>query len=242
MDILDHLGLSKTDLPKNINNNYKQLQTLQTITNELQTSLLMGSNEHQEVEEKMTSSPLGKPSQEKEFLDSNSQGGVVESKPAAWRGVKYDLYMRGYLKSGKANLQLNIAPIRSIDGQRIHLKAVLNQIWEKGFMSKGVDDWLTNPHWIKVKQHYKDLTSIYKDVRVSKCIEPNRAGTWDLTVFVFKDHTDQWRVDLVAEGQVYSTYLNGEISELQGKTNVIATKYFGQIKTKIKCAKAEGWL
>jgi len=241
-NILDHLGLNEKNLPKNINNNYKQLPTVTNNHKLLQTSILIGSEEPQEVGSNLTAStPLGKPSREVEPLDSGRQMKVAESKPAAWRGVKYDLYQRGYLKSGKPNLQLNVGIIRSIDGAKMNLKAVLNQDFDRGFMSKGVEDWKTNPHWIKCKQHYKELSMIYDDVRLSKCIEPNRAGTWDLVVFVFQDSSNTWRVDLLRESQIHTVYLTGECSQLQLETNCIATRYFGQSKMKIKNAKKEGW-
>lgn len=240
-DILKHLGLDEKKLPKNINNNYKLLQTNTNITNALQTTILIGSEEPQEVGSNLTTSSLGKPSKEVELLDSSSHMREAESKPGAYRGVKYDLYKRGYLKNGRAKLQLNVGLIRSIDGQRLNLKAVLNQEWSSGFMSKGVNDWQTNPHWIKCKQHYKELTYVYDDVRVSKCIEPNRGGTWDLVVFVFQDSSGTWRVDLLRESQIHTVYLTDKPTEKQTETNVIATRYFGQTKTALKNAAKQGW-
>jgi hypothetical protein len=236
-DILKHLHLIDEEIPKNINNNYKQLQTLQTTTNILQTPILMGSVEPQEDGSNTTELPLGKATPSNDI----GQIQVVENKPAAWRGVKYDLYHRGFLKDGRPNMQLNTAIIRSIDGAKMHLKAVLNQKWSSGFMSKNCDDWKTNPYWIKCRAHYKHVNSLYSDVRVSKCIEPNRAGTWMLTVFVFQVD-GVWRVDMLADSKIYTVHLTGDLTDKQTKTNCIATRYFGQTKTQLKDPKQEGWL
>lgn len=243
IDIISHLGLdSDVKKPANINNTNNTNNTNDT-NNFLTTTTLVWSKDQSKEKENMTSSPLGKASpletssQEKEPLDS-SQKISHKKMPSEWRGVKLDLYNNGINKDGSAKMKLNIGVIKKIDGSQVPLQASLNSSWDDG-VRRSVDknDWNNDPHWIKVKQHRKELEYLY-DIRASKIGLKQKSGGTELVAFVFQDCSKTWCVDIISECQVYSYELTDELSESQiAQGHMIATVYAGLKKQRLLTAK-----
>jgi hypothetical protein len=221
----------------NINNTNNYNNTNNT-NNELTTTTLCNSNDEEVMA--LTPSSLGLKSKEKEFLDSKSKEKVALELPAEWRGVKLDLFCNGTNKDGSASLKLNIGVIRKLDGAQVALQASLNSSWDSG-VRRGVDaqDWSNESHWIKVKQHRKELEYIYKP-RFSKIGLKQKAGGTEMVAFVYKDRKQVWCADIVREGSVYSFELTDQMSAAQSESNLIATAYVGVKKRPLIKAKELG--
>jgi len=244
LNILSHLKLvDDLEKPANINNTNNTNNT----NNKLTTTTLVWSQDQSKEQNNLTSSPLGKPSQEQELLDS-SQEKVVQRMPATpkrmpapWRGVKLDLFNNGINKDGSAMMKLNIGVIKKIDGSQVALQASLNSSWDDS-VRRGVDknDFNTDSHWIKAKQHRKELEYLYS-IRASKIGLKQKGGGTEMVAFVFQDHSDTWCVDILHESQIYSFKLTDPLSENQIKQGkMIATVYDGVKKVKLLTAKELG--
>lgn len=219
--------LQELKKPANINNTNNYNNTNDT-KDELTTTIHCQESNEEEVE--VVAAPsLGRLRLEKESLDSKAKKKVALKLPAEWRGVKLDLYCNGTNKNGTASLRLNLGVIRSLDGEQIPLMALLNSSWDDG-VRRGVDteEWNTHSHWIRAKQHRKELNYIYKDVRISKIGKRAKQGGTKWVAYVYKDHAKTWCVDILREAQIYSFSLTEQMSQAQlEQGNMIATGYFG---------------
>ena len=170
-------------------------------------------------------------SQEKELLDSKSQVKRTRKLPAEWRGVKLDLFINGRNKNTQPQMKLNIGVIRKIDGAQIELQASLNSSFDDS-VRRGVDKtkWNTESHWIRVKQHRKELGYLVDDLRASKIGKKTKGGGTEWVAFVYRaDQT--WCVDILREGQIYHFELTDPLTEKQTQQgNFAATGYFGERK------------
>ncbi len=168
---------------------------------------------------------------ESHLEERKSERGERKNLPPEWRGVKLDLFCNGKNKDGSDQLKLNIGVLRKLDGAQIELQAVLNSAFDDS-VRRGVEktDWNTAAHWIKVKQHRKELSYLIEDLRASKIGKKSKGGGTDWVAFVYlAEHT--WCVDIVRECQIYHFELTGKLSEKQiAQGNTIATGYFGQRK------------
>jgi hypothetical protein len=247
IDILSHLGLSNdVKKPANINNTNNNNNTNDT-NNKLTTTTLVWSQDHSKAESNLTSSPLGKAtpsetaSQSQEPLDSSCQKISHKRMPAAWRGVKLDLFCNGINKDGTANLKLNIGVIRKLDGAQIALQASLNSTWDDS-VRRGVDKtaWNTESHWITAKQHRKELEYVY-NIRTSKIGLKQKGGGTEMVAYVFQDHSQTWCVDILREGEIYNFQLTDTLTESQKRQGkMIATGYTGVRTQRLITAKELG--
>lgn len=206
-------------LPANINNTNNNNNTNNTNDNINNTTLCLESNE---IGNETASLPLGKPIEE----DIVSQKKVVKRLPPAWKGVKCDLYVNGENKDGSPSMKINIGVIRRIDGAQVALQASLNSTWDDG-VRRGVDknDWMNSRHWIRVKQHRKELEYLY-DIRASKIGLKQKSGGTEMVAFVYCIDTT-WYTDIVREGEIYTVKLDNELS-INAHANQIATGYAGE--------------
>lgn len=216
-DILNTLGLKK---PANINNTNNNNNTNDT-NNKLTTTTLIWSKDTGKEEEVVTPSSLGSLREEKDF----SQKKVVKRLPPEWRGVKCDLYCNGYNKDGTLKMKLNIGVIRHIDGAQVALQASLNSSWDDS-VRRGVDKtaWNTDPHWIRAKQHRKELEYIY-DIRASKIGLKQKHGGTEMVAFLYQ-HGPVWHVDILRAGEIYTVPLADPLSA-NAHQNHVATGYAG---------------
>lgn len=212
-EILELLDRNKS---ANINktNNYNNTND----TNDILTTSTFAKSNDEEVMA-LTSSSLGR--------ESLSEEKVVLKLPPEWRGVKFDLFCNGTNKDGSKSLKLNIGVIRSLDGESIPLQASLNSSWDSG-VRRGVDatQWRENSHWIKVRQHRKELEYIYEP-RASKIGKKTKQGGTNWVAFVYKDRKCVWCIDVVREAKVYSFELTDPLTSAQQQKNMIATAYRG---------------
>ena len=241
LDIISHLNLvDDLEKPANINNTNNTNNTNDT-NNKLTTTTLVWSKDQSKEKDKLTSSPLGKPIEEQEPLDSSCQDLGVKKMPGEWRGVKLDLFNNGINKDGSAMMKLNIGVIRKIDGAQVPLQASLNSSWDDS-VRRSVDknDWNNLPHWIRAKQHRKELEYLY-NIRASKIGLKQKSGGTEMVAFVFQDRANIWCVDILREGQIYSFELKDTLSENQiAQGKIIATVYAGTKKTRLITAKELG--
>lgn len=201
----------------NINktNNYNNTNDT---NNKLTTSTFAISNDEEVMA--LTSSSLGR--------ESKPEEEVVLKLPPEWRGVKLDLFRNDTNKDGTDRLKLNIGVIRAVDGEAIPLQASLNSSWDSG-VRRGVEAkaWREDSHWIRVKQHRKELEYMY-DPRASKIGLKQKQGGTEMVAFVYKDRTQVWCVDIVRKGCVYHFALTDPMSEAQIRQgHMIATAYVG---------------
>lgn len=217
-EILDRKKSANINNTNNYNNNNDNNDKITTST------IASGKGE---VDTPVTSSSLGQRSKEKELLDSRAKKKVAVKLPAEWRGVKLDLYNNGNNKDGSPSLKLNISVIRALDGEQVKLQASLNSNWDSG-VRRGIDsqEYATSSHWIRVKQHRKELEYIYEP-RASKIGLKQHQGGTEMVAFVYQDRKGVWCVDIVREGTVYEFELTDPMSQKQSQTNQIATAYRG---------------
>ena len=242
LNILSHLKLvDDLEKPANINNTNNTNNTNDT-NNKLTTTTLVWSKDQSKEKNNLTSSPLGKATpSEKELLDSSRQDLGIKRMPSEWRGVKLDLFNNGINKDGSAMMKLNIGVIRKIDGAQVPLQASLNSSWDDS-VRRSVDknDWNNLPHWIRAKQHRKELEYLYT-IRASKIGLKQKSGGTEMVAFVYQDRADRWCVDILREGQIYSFVLDDKLSENQlAQGKLIATVYAGTKKTRLIAAKELG--
>jgi len=236
-DILHDLGLKK---PANINNTNNTNDTNDT-NDILKTTTLSWSKDQSKVETSLTSSSLELASPREQELSDSSQKISHKKMPGEWRGVKLDLYKNGINKDGSAMMKLNIGVIRKIDGAQVPLQASLNSSWDDG-VRRSVDknDWLNDPHWIRAKQHRKELEYVY-DIRASKIGLKQKSGGTEMVAYVYQDRSSMWCVDILRESQIYSFQLDDPLSDAQiAQGNTIATVYAGTKKTRLITAKELG--
>jgi hypothetical protein len=232
--ILATLGV---EIPANINN----ITNITDITDVLTTSKFADSNPNEQILAplslglaSLSSSPC---SDAMAFVKRSS----IKKLPAAWRGVKLDLFQNGQNKDSTLSLKLNISVLEKNAGKQIQLMAALNSKFDSS-VQRGVepDDWKNNPHWICVRQLRKELTSLYNDVRISKVGLKNKGGGTEMVVFVYKDRTDAWCVDYVREAQVYQFDLIDPLTDAQKASKIIASGFHGNKTRKLITAKELG--
>jgi len=216
-DILIDLGLKK---PANINNTNNNNNTNDT-NNKLTTTTLSWSRDQDKEKMNLTSSSFESLREEK----SVGQKRITEKLPPEWKGIKLDLFCNGYNRDGTPKLKLNCGVIRRLDGTQVPLQASLNSSWDDG-VRRGVDKiaWNTEPHWIRVKQHRKELQYLY-DIRASKIGLKQKSGGTEMVVFVYRVE-DQWCADIIREGQTHHIPLDNPLSP-HAHRNQIATGYAG---------------
>jgi hypothetical protein len=244
-NILSNLGLER---PANINNNtyITYITDNNNITDILTTSMFaVDSNPKQD---QLTSSSLGLASLSASQPSSPCSDAValpkekgIKKLPAAWRGVKFDLFRNGLNKSGTDTLKLNISIIENTNGRCVPLMAALNSDFDSA-VRRGVDAelWSDSAHWRAVRQLRRQLQEIYVDVRASKVSLKNKAGGTEMVVFVYKDRANVWCVDYVREGEIYQFDLTDAVTEAQAEKKIIATGYHGLKKQKLITAKELG--
>lgn len=226
--------------PANINNTNNYNNSNDT-KDKLTTTIHCQESNAEEVES-LASPSLGRLRLEKESLDSKSRKKVAVKLPPEWRGIKLDLYCNGTNKNGTASLRLNLGVIRSLDGDRIPLMAALNSSWDDG-VRRGVDKeaWSSDSHWIRAKQHRKELNYLYDDIRTSKIGKKTKQGGTNWVAYVYADLDTSWCVDILRDAQVYTFKLTDQMSLAQQEQgNMIATGYFG-IKKKALIDPKKEW-
>lgn len=219
--------LQELKKPANINNTNNNNDTNDT-KDELTTTIHCLRSNGKEVEV-MASPSLGRLRLGEESLDSKPKRKVARKLPPEWRGIKLDLYCNGTNKDGSSSLRLNLGIIRSLDGQQIPLMALLNSSWDDG-VRRGVDieQWNTNSHWIRARQHRKELNYIYQDVRTSKIGKRAKQGGTNWVAYVYKNLEDIWCVDILRDAQIYTFDLTDQMSQAQlEQGKMIATGYHG---------------
>lgn len=214
MQELYNLLDSKKSANINKTNNYNNTNDT---NNKLTTSTFAKSNDEEMID--LTSSSLGRTS-------SSEEKGIVKL-PPEWRGVKLDLFNNGSNKDGTASLKLNIGVIRAQDGEQVPLQASLNSNWDSG-VRRGVEatQWRENSHWIRVRQHRKELEYVYTP-RYSKIGLKQKQGGTEMVAFVYQDRKGVWCVDIIRNARVYNFELTGQMSQAQTNNNMIATAYAG---------------
>ena len=220
-------------IPANINNTNNNNDTNDTNNNTNNTTLCQIGNDGGN---KTASISLGKPKEKN--LVSQSRG--VRKLPAEWRGVKLDRFCNGTNKDGSAQLKLNVGVLRLLDGSQVPLQASLNSSFDDA-VRRGVDkvEYNTDSHWIRVKQHHKELKYLIDDVRASKIGKKSKHGGTTWVAFVYCVDTT-WCVDIVREAQIYHFELTKKLSTAQlEQGNMIATGYFGERKQKLIDPKKE---
>lgn len=226
--------MAKTNLlkqiPTNINNNNYYNNNNNTnydnnLTTNNNTKSCWSSNDQNNIDEIETlSPPLGKPKEK----DSVSQSEEIRKLPAAWKVAKWDLFQSGNLKSGFPKLKLKLWFINKRTGKQFTYMSALNTPWDSGRMAYGIakDKWKEDFHWKMVRKHYHTIKNMYDDVRSSKLAEPNKGNPTEVAVFVYQDQ-QEWIVDMLINGEVYYFVLDGELSDGQVNTGIIATKQIG---------------
>jgi len=219
-DILIDLGLKK---PANFNNNNNNNNNNDN-NNKITTNTLGWSRDQDKEKMNLTSSSLESLREEK----SVGQKKVTEKLPPEWKGIKLDLFCNGYNRDGSLKLKMNVSILRRLDGARFELQASLNSSWDDG-VRRGVDKtaWNTESHWIRVKQHRKELQLLY-DIRASKIGKKTKGGGTEWVAFVYQDFDKLWCADIVRESQTLQFKLNTNFSAAQiAQGNMIGTGYFG---------------
>lgn len=240
-NILNDLGVER---PANINN--ITYNTYITDITDLTTSMFAcDSNQNQQ---RLASPPIGLASlsaSQSSSPDSDAVALPKEKKtrklPAAWRGIKLDLFHNGANKDGSMNLKLNVSILEKKTGQQIQLMAALNSKFDSA-VQRGVDpeDWQQMPHWQLIRQLRRELESLYTDVRISKVGLKNKGGGTEMVVFVYQDRAGVWCCDYVREAQVYQFDLTDALTEQQTGKNIIATGFHGARTRRLITAKELG--
>jgi len=210
--------------PANINNTNNTNNTNDT-NNKLTTNTVHLTSDPIELTSNFS---LGRETKKEESLDSSVKRKSHSELPPEWRGIKLDLYCNGSNKDGSMMLKLNVGVIRHLDGEQIPLQASLNSSWDNS-VRRGVDpvEWASDPHWIRAKQHRKELEYRYKDVlRTSKIGKKAKQGGTNWVAYVYQTGVD-WHVDVLRETKLYHFTLGDKMSQKQQNSNMIATGYFG---------------
>lgn len=173
---------------------------------------------------KTSSSPLGE--EIKENIVSQSEG--FRKLPAAWKWAKWDLFQDGFNESGTPSLKMKLTFSNKRTGKQYTYSSALNTPWDQGRMAYGVDKekWKTDYHWAVVKKHYHSIKTVYDDVRSSKLVEPYKGRPTEVAIFVYKDQ-GIWCIDMILNGEIYYFVLDGQTTEAQSNTGVVATIKIG---------------
>lgn len=249
-------NLLKT-FPTNINNtNYYNNNNNNNDTNNLTTNNYYnsrGSLDQHGVKpiELVTSSSLELASpREKELLDSKSKekeillpAADVNKMPDAWKFCKWDIFLNGKTKKGLDDLKLKLLFANKNTGKQHVYVSALNTYWESGRMSYNVnkDEWKTSFHWTMVRKHYHSIKNLYTDIRSSKLTSPNKGSPTPVAVFVYCDQ-GVWVIDMVLDGKVYTFALNGDLTDAQIATNIVATVKIGGTQKKMLTLQEGGFL
>ena len=229
-----------TDAKKsaNINNNNYNNNTNNN-NNKITTSMIASLQEDSNLEEVVTASSLGS-LREEESSSSLVKEKVTRKLPPTWRGIKLDLFRNGLNKDGTEMLKMNVTVIDKLNGSKIQLMAALNSSFDSS-IRRGVEkpNWREESHWIRVRQHYKELKMRFDNIRTSKLGLKNKGRGTEITVFLYVN-AGVWCVDLIREGEVYYLDLTDSVNELQKKGNIIASGYHGSKMQKLLTAKDLG--
>lgn len=196
-------------------------------TNNLTTSIIVPSEESNEVRPK-TKSSSGLASLSASQKPLAPPLGGIGTLPPTWYGVKLDLFCNGVNKHGEDNLKLRLS-ITIEQNQVVQVDAALNS--PSRYIYRGSKQQGDPQHWNCVRTYERQLKADNIPYRASKFALPGKKGSVaDMACFLYKI-SGTWVAAVIRQGLVYEFDIDDAGSPNFIKNHGIATAYYGQGKT-----------